>query len=200
MLIESGREVDQETILSRLQYIGAEAEKIKDIITHLRNLVRQEEADASGHADLNESVRRAISLLGNQIKSHGIRLSMSLAKGLPRVRANATQLEQVVINLSINAMQALDESSRDNKIIAISTKTQNSHAVLTVRDNGPGLSGSEEEIFKPFFTTKNTSGDPGMGLGLSIVDTFIRAWGGQIKARQLPEGGAEFTVQLSTSK
>lgn len=196
MLLESGQEVKQETIMSRLKYISTETEKIKDIIAHLRNLVRQEGAEITREADLNESVRRAVSLLGTQIKSRGIRLSMSLAKGLPGVRANPIQLEQVVINLSINAMQALDEVGRGNKMIAITTSRENGYAKLTVADNGPGLGGTEEEIFKPFYTTKNRSSALGMGLGLSIVDTFIRAWGGQVKAVQRPEGGAEFTVLL----
>jgi C4-dicarboxylate-specific signal transduction histidine kinase len=164
----------------------------------MRNLVRQEGAETELDADLNESVRRAVSLVGSQIKSHNIRLDLSLTSGLPRVRANPVQLEQVVINLSINSMQAHDETKNKNKWIQISTVMENGQAALTVRDNGPGLDGNCEEIFKPFFTTKKRADASGMGLGLSLVDTFIRSWGGRIDAAPRPGGGSEFIVLLNS--
>jgi PAS domain S-box-containing protein len=196
MLLENEQQVDQATIMSRLKYILAETDKIKDIITHMRSLVRQEDSESDRTADLNESIRRAFSLIGTQIKSHGIRLSMSLASGLPFVSANPIQLEQVAVNLSINAMQALDELDGENKSIDVTTGMDNGYVKLTVSDNGPGLNGSKEDIFKPFFTTKHRSCASGMGLGLSIVDTFVRSWNGRILVHEKTEGGVEFSVLL----
>jgi PAS domain S-box-containing protein len=200
MLLEKEEEVDRETLVTRLKWILAETDKIGNIISHMRRLVRSENPETESEADLNETVRRAVSLIGTQIASHDIHLQTDLDLGLPAVKSGSTQLEQVVINLCINAMQALNESGRPNKAVHISTGRDDDRAFLRVSDNGPGLPENTEDLFKPFFTTKRDGKTLGMGLGLSIVDTFIRSWGGEIIAGNREDGGAEFTVRLQFSR
>jgi len=205
MLVEKDRQPDRETLLARLGWIMRECDRIHEIISHMRALVHQEAGPAKpGAANLNECVEAALSLLTAQLKAHGIGLELHLEPGLPEARANPVQLEQVVINLVVNAMQALDSleaaASRDaadseaRKRITVSTGRQDSRLLLTVQDTGPGLQGLEDRMFDPFFTSKDAG--KGMGLGLSIVHTFVESWGGEIRGRTRDSGGAEFSVRL----
>ncbi|GFM37833.1 PAS domain-containing sensor histidine kinase [Desulfovibrio psychrotolerans] len=198
MLMEQQRTIAPETLLSRLGWILREADNIHEIIAHMRSLVMQQDAPPTGSACLNKAVERALSLVGAQLTAHGIRVDLCLTPFLPEALANPVQLEQVVINLVVNAMHALDtvEASGQDKWIRITTgQTQDDALRLEVRDNGPGLQGLESRVFDPFFTTKEAGG--GMGLGLSIVHTFVEAWLGEIAIVPPPEGtGAVFVVRL----
>lgn len=198
MLVEQQRTIAPETLLSRLGWILREADNIHEIIAHMRSLVMQQDAPPTGSACLNKAVERALGLVGAQLTAHGIRLDLRLSPFLPEALANPVQLEQVVINLVVNAMHALDtvEASGQDKWIRITTgQTQDNALRLEVRDNGPGLQGLESRVFDPFFTTKEAGG--GMGLGLSIVHTFVEAWQGEIAIVPPPEGtGAVFVVRL----
>ena len=98
-----------------------------------------------------------------QFAAHGIRLSLELEEALPTVRANPVQLEQVIINLAVNAMHALDELERPDKHVAIVACRQGDRVVVSVRDNGPGFEGAGERIFDPFFTHQGDRGRHGAG-------------------------------------
>ncbi len=198
MLVEKDRQPDRETLLTRLGWIMRECGRIHEIITHMRALVRQESGPSMpSSADLNHCVQEAISLLQAQLKAHGITLLLNLPPRLPLARANPVQLEQVVINLVVNAMQALDAMAAARKTIHVSTETKDKWLLLRVADNGPGLQGLEERIFDPFFTSKEAG--KGMGLGLSLVHTFVDSWGGEIRGKTQEQGGACFTVRLLVS-
>lgn len=195
MLLEKNIAPDRAVLLARLGLILREAGAIREIISHMRALVRQEDGAKAGSADLGQAVERAMSLISAQLRAHGVRIQVQLPENLPRVRANAVQLEQVVINLIVNSMQALDLLSRPDKRIVVMGQRQSERVLLSVADNGTGLQGDARRVFDPFYTTKEVG--QGMGLGLSIVHTFVQAWGGEVHAANNDQGGATFSLSLA---
>lgn len=202
MLLEKDRMPDRDTLLARLRWILRETGRIHEIITHMRALVRQESTPRRPTAaDLDASVSSALSLLKVQLQAHGIELRTELAGDLPPVRAVPVQLEQVVINLVVNAMQALDtlpsetRSGNKAKTVLVRTGRKGDSPALWIIDNGPGLDGKENRIFDPFYTSKEAG--KGMGLGLSLVHTFVSSWGGEVRGASLDSGGACFAVHFA---
>ena len=201
MLLEEKHELSNETLCSRLAWILKEADKIRDIITHMRTLVLHGDTHDPGKTDINACVRQALSLLKAQLSAHGITLHLKLEDSIPLVVANPVQLEQVIINLAVNAMQAMDTLIAPNaveKVLTIATCRKNNYVQLLVVDNGPGLAAGEERIFDPFFTSK----EPGtsMGMGLAIVHTFVTAWKGDIRFWNNASQGATFCIHLNISE
>jgi PAS domain S-box-containing protein len=197
MLIEKKPELDRETVLTRLDWILGEAGKIRDIITHMRALVRQGRAAEIGPSDLCAAVRSAVALLDAQARAHNVSIELDLPDEALQVKANAVQLEQVLVNLVVNAIQSLDgydAQQQPDKKIQLRCQAEDETVSLVVEDNGPGLKGLEERVFDPFFTSKDGKG---MGLGLSIVHAFVRSWGGEIRAQTSESGGAVFWVHLA---
>ncbi len=197
MLAEKDRAPDRETLLARLSLILGEAARIRDIIDHMRALVAHGDA-ALTPTQVEAAVDRALGLVGAQLRAHRVTVERVLPPDLPAVRANPVQLEQVVINLVVNAMHALDAkewADSPDRRIRIEASSPG-RVLLTVSDNGPGLQGLEDRVFDPFFTTK----DPhkGLGLGLAIVHSFVESWGGEISVSggEPPMTGAAFTLAL----
>ncbi|SBW05128.1 Sensory box histidine kinase [uncultured delta proteobacterium] len=198
MLMEH-RTATPEQVLERLSLILAQAEKIRQIISHMRALVMQEENPPLSPVRVADVVNDALGLVGAQLLDHGIKISLNIPDTTPPVSANAVQLEQVVINLLVNAMHALDSLSGEpqggKKILMTAARNEENQLVLRVSDNGPGVGALHSRIFDPFFTTK--SPNLGMGLGLSIVHAFVSSWGGSVEAANNPDGpGAVFSVTL----
>ena len=200
MMLDSHGDVEPETLRIRLGWVLRESAKIRDIISHMRSLVQQQDSRPPSPTDLNHVVEKALTLMGTQMRNHGIELTLELDPGAPLVRANPVQLEQVVLNLAINAIQAFatrnSMESLDvlDKRVLIATRTGEEWTTLLVRDNGPGLGQDEDRIFDPFYSTKESG--RAMGLGLSIVHSFLKAWGGEITGRNNELGGADFSVRL----
>lgn len=197
MLIEKKPELDRDIALTRLAWILSEANKIRDIITHMRTLVHQGRAAEIGPTDLGGAVQKALALLHAQAKAHNVRLELESPPHTLWVKANPVQLEQVLVNLVVNGIQSLDgldHQQRPDKTIRLRCQAEAGAVVLLVEDNGPGLRGLEERVFDPFFTSKDAG--KGMGLGLSIVHTFVRSWNGDIRAFTNETGGATFAVRL----
>jgi signal transduction histidine kinase len=118
-------------------------------------------------------------------------LELELARDLPEVKCNPTQIEQVVVNLIRNAFEA---SSRVASV-RLSTERAANGARLTVEDDGPGIAPAQlQKIFDPFYSTRRNKG--GTGLGLSIAHRVVTDHGGTIQAFNRPEGGARFVVEL----
>jgi signal transduction histidine kinase len=126
----------------------------------------------------------------------GVSLQIGLAKGLPLIRGDRVQLQQVILNLIINAVEAMSDSSEGMRELLISTAEDQSNGVrVEVRDSGPGLSAeSLDRLFNPFYTTKPA----GMGMGLSICRSIIEEHGGQVWATaNIPQGAAfHFTLPV----
>jgi C4-dicarboxylate-specific signal transduction histidine kinase len=145
--------------------------------------------------DVNKVTKKALKLINEQLQSHGINVQLELQKNLPKIYAHATPMEQVIINLVVNAMHSLDNVEKRDKIIIISTIKRNENCILEITDNGPGIPEENiNNIFDPFFTTKVN--EEGMGLGLTIIQNFVNSFGGSISAKNSIDGGAVFTVSI----
>jgi two-component system, NtrC family, sensor kinase len=132
-------------------------------------------------------------MIGRQIEAHGIRVEKDLDPELPSLRVSLNELEQVVMNLIVNARQALDGSSSDVKKLRVKTGIQEGAVLIEVSDNGGGIPVHlQEKIFDPFFTTK--AAGKGTGLGLSISQSIVSKFGGRIEVYNNESGGATFVV------
>jgi two-component system sensor kinase FixL len=125
-------------------------------------------------------------------------MSVELEPDLPPVRGDHLELQQVVLNLVLNAMDAAGSNGSESRAcIGVTTRRAGETIQLSVRDSGPGISAeSQKHLFEPFFTTKKN----GLGMGLSISRSIVELHGGLIVVHNLPEGGAEFRVTLPATK
>ncbi|MDH7498242.1 MAG: ATP-binding protein, partial [Syntrophomonadaceae bacterium] len=145
--------------------------------------------------DLNRAVREALALLGSQMAARGIRVSTRLDHQLPEVMGNERGMEEIAINLLVNAMQAFDESTRTEREVVITTRREGGWVVMEVADNATGIEEeAKEHLFEPFTTTKLHS--EGMGLGLTIVQSIVSGSGGNVDVRNNEWGGATFRIEL----
>jgi two-component system, NtrC family, sensor kinase len=172
-------------------------ERIRSIVLSLRNFSRLDESDKK-LADIHEGIENTLLLLSNRIKN-GIYIVKKYGK-VPSVECYPSQLNQVFMNLLSNAMDALNEIDRLDKIITISTGVvrENGGKVLKVAiaDNGPGIPDSiQDQIFNPFFTTKPVGQGTGLGLAISYK-IIVDGHGGSIKISQPSSGGTEFLIKI----
>jgi len=168
------------------------AQRTADIVNGLKRFSAMDPEERRP-VDLNQVVERAIHWVA---KGAPHRFDVSWEPGLPcMVAGSAGQLQQVVMNLMQNAVDAAMGSSHGSPALTITVEAQAPHALLRVRDNGPGVAPENlSRIFDPFFTTKPVG--KGTGLGLSISYGIVEQHGGQLSVRNHPEGGAEFVVEL----
>ncbi|MGK9164979.1 PAS domain-containing protein [Inquilinus limosus] len=167
---------------------------------HANEIVHRIRAMTAKHApewrplELNEVVDEALLFIRHDIETRAIRLSVRLGLGLPRVIGDRVQLQQVVVNLLVNSVQAIGQAGEKDGRVELSTALgAGGEVVFVIRDNGPGIPEEDlDRIFEGFFTTK----DEGMGLGLAICQSIVTAHGGGIAASNRPEGGACFRLWL----
>ncbi|MBU1341096.1 MAG: cache domain-containing protein [Proteobacteria bacterium] len=145
--------------------------RIKKIITDLRDFSRPAGADMEKQVDVNQVVRKSLDLIGSILKKSTHHLSFDLEEGLPKITGNSQKLQQVMINLLVNACQALENP--EQAIHVKTSKAKGSHFIaIEVTDTGPGVSREDLRKLKdPFFTTKRDNG--GTGLGLSISEKIV---------------------------
>jgi C4-dicarboxylate-specific signal transduction histidine kinase len=178
-----------------LQTISQGADLINDIIQHVRSFWHPQDEVGSGYAEMNGTIKKALGLLERQIFSHGIFLEVQESEPDMMVQILPVHLEQVIINIVINAVHALDDCPRSRKNLKISTGREKQNAVIRISDNACGIDPElQEKIFDPFYTSK--SDGKGMGLGLSIVDNYLRKYKGSIKVENNKAGGATFIITL----
>lgn len=144
--------------------------------------------------DLNALAREAAALARSSLAEHGVRLALALDPGLPPLRGDPVQLQQVLLNLILNACDAMDANPPGARRLVLATLAgPGAQASLTVTDNGCGIaSGLLERIFDSFFTTK----PKGLGVGLAVSREIVAAHGGRIEAFNRAGGGAIFRVTL----
>ncbi|MET1110504.1 MAG: ATP-binding protein [Allosphingosinicella sp.] len=143
---------------------------------------------------LNEIVEEVLDFLRHELQLQSVTVELRLADRLPRVLADRTQLQQVVVNLAMNAMQAMADAVPGAAILALTThRLEDGRVGLAVEDHGPGLPADPRRLFDGFFSTKAG----GMGMGLPICRTIVEAHGGEIEAANRPGGpGARFAIAL----
>ena len=182
----------REHILTLIKDMANGSERIKGIVEGLRRFARRDEGLLIDKVDINTIVRESVRLAHNQIHKTAD-VELDLAEHLPEFKGNIQKIEQVLINLIINAAQAIPEERRGR--IEVVSKYDESNVVVEVRDNGSGMSERTiKQVFDPFFTTKRARG--GTGLGLSIVYRIVEEHGGTISVSSKVGEGTAFTIKI----
>ncbi len=195
LMAEAGSDDEREM----LRTVAREAERSSKIVNNLRRLTRhsQEQPEPEQRVDLNDVVHHVLTVRRYALRTHNIKVSLDLAEDLPPVTGDRGQLEQVVLNLVVNAEQALATVERERRLI-VRTKVARRGVTLSVYDNGPGIAPDHlDRLFDPFWTTK----DPheGTGLGLSLVHSIVAEHGGEIDVQSEVDQGALFLVRLPSA-
>lgn len=181
--------------IEQLGLISKSVHRIVDVVQHMRKFWVVPNAPKVKIVDMKEAITNALSLTGQQLHSHNIKEKLDLSDQPLTFEGNMVHLEQVIVNLVINAVRALDGYKQEQKTIHITAGRENKHLKLVIADNGPGLPTMDpSKLFDPFYSTHNGSSQEGMGLGLSIVKSYIDRYNGAIEARNPAGGGAEFTI------
>jgi C4-dicarboxylate-specific signal transduction histidine kinase len=182
-----------EEVAEILADIKRDDQRASDIIARIRSLLRKSDFQVR-EMDLNEAIEQIVKLLGGEASARGVLIQAELAPGLPKVSADNVQLQQVILNLALNGMEAMHDLPADRRLLTIRSRRANDReAEISVADSGAGIAEeSIRSIFEPFVTTK----PGGMGMGLAISRTIIEAHRGGIRAENSPEGGAVFHFTL----
>jgi PAS domain S-box-containing protein len=166
-----------------------------EIITRVRQFFRKG-SELREPVDLNELIRGMVGILRNEVAQHSIGVRTELAAELPLVTADRVQLQQVLMNLMINGIDAMKDVNGQRQLTLISELSDDKLVLVSVRDTGPGLPADRaDKVFTAFFTTKSH----GTGMGLSISRSIIESHGGRLWAGTHPESGASFQFTLPAS-
>jgi C4-dicarboxylate-specific signal transduction histidine kinase len=158
------------------------------VVSRVRAMVRHAMPEKTS-LSINRVIEDVLSSIGYELRKHRVAVKLSLDPSAPRLRADLVQLQQVFLNIFINAMEAMAQAKHRN--LAISTAARGEEIRVTIEDSGDGIEGEPERIFQPFFTTKPS----GMGLGLAICRSIVEMHGGELKA--VPgSGGACFRLVM----
>ena len=171
-------------------------EQAGDVIGRIRGLVKKAPARKES-IDVNDVILDVVALTRSEILTRRVALETDLAATLPRIQGDRIQLQQVVLNLILNAVEAMGNNNEVARELWISSKMDENHVLVAVRDTGSGLDPNRvDSLFEPFYTTKAD----GMGIGLSLSRTIIEAHGGRLWARANEPRGAifQFTVPAHT--
>jgi len=176
-----------------LQDMTDGAERIGTIVRELRSFARADDGRLDEEVDLAHVVRASLRLLHNRLKH--FQVEVDLAPGLPPVRGNLAQLQQVVVNLLQNAAGALPGDGGGRVAVRAATADDGAAVALSIEDNGCGIPREiQARVFDPFFTTRHAAG--GSGLGLTIVEGIVQAHQGRIELASEVGRGTVFTVRL----
>jgi histidine kinase len=196
-----GEPIAKEMLTNMLTKLDRNVDRAARIIHHMRLFARK--SDTEFHkVQINDVLLSAFEIFDQQLKVRGIGVQWRLAEQLPKIKADPQRLEQVFINLLLNARDAIEEKwqmqghSKQPDTISIATYCEQRHTICRICDTGPGIpKGKADKIFEPFFTTKEVG--KGTGLGLSISYGIVKECGGHITAGAHNSGGACFTLKFA---
>jgi len=187
------RPPDLEEVRQALGRIVRDGNRAGDVIGRIRDLIRKAPPRKDG-LEINEAILEVIALTRGEVVKNGVSVQTQLAEGLPLIQGDRVQLQQVILNLIVNAVEAMSGVGEGSRELLISTgKAESDGVLVAVRDSGPGLApASLERLFGAFYTTK----PGGLGMGLSICRSIIEAHGGRLWATaNVPQGAVfQFTV------
>ena len=193
--IQSGS-TQEDTLKTALEHITFQAARASAIIRRVRSFIGKDD-QRHAHTDVNELVHHGVDMVDLDVRRHAVSVKLELADQLPQPCVDAVQIEQVIINLLLNASEAMRQSGIAHPTLTLQTAVQNGAVAVSVEDNGPGIDPAVvDQIFDPFFTTKQR----GMGMGLSICRSIIEQHGGRLWADRAASGGAVFRLLLPTSE
>src|SRR5258706_3047388 len=186
------RPPDIEEVRQALARIVKDADRATAVIARIRTLIKKSSPQKDRVA-INHAIREVIELTHAEAVKNGVSVEMQLAEGLPLIEGDRVQLQQVILNLIINAVEAMSETSEASRELLITTgRAESDDVLVAVADSGPGLAPVKlERLFDSFYTTKEN----GLGLGLSICRSIIESHGGRLwGSANLPRGAAfQFT-------
>ena len=187
---------DMEGIREALCCVLKDIDRAGALINSIREQLKKS-APRKGNFDLNSAIMGMIALARNDMATTGVSVHTRLAEGLPPVEGDPVQLQQVVLNLILNAVEAMNSVDGRRELL-ISTEQDQAHELLVaVRDSGPGIDPEYiDRVFEPFYTTKAS----GTGMGLSICRSIIDAHGGRLWADANDPWGAVFQFTLPAGK
>jgi PAS domain S-box-containing protein len=191
-MLESGN-MSNEKLADIMEKIGHQAERSGEIIRQLRQFVRKEQPQRCP-LDLNELIEEVLMLLRPEVRKAGVTIQRNLDRSISKVVAQRIQIEQVILNLLKNAIEAMVNSNTETRNLVITTEMGGSHSVIvSVEDSGPGISSEmRDALFDPFITSKKK----GLGLGLSISQGIIEAHRGNLYLDSSSGEGATFRFAL----
>ncbi len=189
--LEMGQLTMQE-VGSTLEFIARESERAADVIRRTKRFASTQQPSRS-RLDLHKLIHESLEMLSQRIREQKIQVELPLAEELPEATGDELQVQQVIVNLLRNAIEAMADSPTSPRVVRISTRSDQQFVEFEVADSGPGLNFAQQErIFEPFQTTK----PEGLGLGLSISRTIIEAHGGRLWSVVPCEQGATFRFTL----
>ncbi|MEJ2234819.1 MAG: PAS domain S-box protein, partial [Syntrophobacterales bacterium] len=197
--IDRNEPVDPDILQELATEMDSQVDRASLIINHLRQFGRKTDIRKM-HVQLNDCIRGTFTVLGRQLEVHGVKVELHLEEELPSIRGDSNRLEQVFLNLIMNARDAMDEKEAlagkgVEKVLEISSFRENDEVVVTISDTGLGMSEEvKEKIFEPFFTTKPVG--KGTGLGLSISFGIVRDYDGNIDLESVEGQGTTFKIRF----
>ncbi len=194
--IDKGKE-DPGALREILVDVEADGRRAHDIIRNVRNTVKKSDPTLR-RINLNELVTKVAHIVRPDAVAYSCEIKTSLATGLPLIEGDPVQIQQVLVNLVSNALDAMRQTPLSRRKVEISTSGNGDNEVrLSVRDHGTGIhTEMHERLFDRFFTTK----DQGLGMGLAIVRSIVESHGGDIQAENVADGGARFSFTLPVKK
>lgn len=184
---------DLEKVRQSIDRTIGDGRRAADIVSRIREFSKKTPVK-KGDMEINEAILEIMTLARAAISEHGVSLKMQLSDGLPRISGDRIQLQQVILNLTMNAIEAMSEvGERSRDLLIITNKAAPDGVLVAVSDSGPGLpQANPERIFNAFFTTKSS----GLGMGLSICRSIVEAHGGRLWAKPNQPHGAVFYMIL----
>ncbi|MBI5107810.1 MAG: PAS domain S-box protein [Rhodocyclales bacterium] len=186
-------------LIEPLEEVCEQAERAGDILRHVRDFVRKSEPHLKP-MDVNQIVRAVVKFTEHEARQQRTLVRLNLDPLLPKVAADAIMIEQVMVNLVRNAIEAMSEANSSRREITISSRLFETDFVeIEIVDTGPGIDGSLiDQVFDQFFTTK----PEGVGMGLAISRSIIESHGGTVRAESSRDGGAilRFTLTINTQQ
>jgi signal transduction histidine kinase len=171
--------------------ISVAADWAGEVVHRLKRFIRNQESERR-EADITELVEETVDLLKFELARSHVVLQVESPETSPVIHVDRIQIQQVLVNLIKNAIEAIDESNATVREIAVRIDSQTEHIFVSVSDTGPGIPADVEDVFAAFSTTKTE----GMGMGLAISQTITAAHGGQLTHDNPVSGGAKFTLRL----
>lgn len=190
ILSTPGGKVD--SALTAVRIIAAQAKRASEIIRRTRKFIEKHEHEKV-RADVNSLVRDAADLIQGDANRRNVEMHLRLTESLPAALVDVVQIQQVIVNLARNGIDAMSGNDPTRRLLVISTEPSPDGIVVSIEDSGPGISPDiRERLFEPFFSTKSD----GLGIGLSICRSIVEAHGAHLVVSSTPGQGAQFRFAL----